>query len=182
MQLASIRPKTIPVAFPPVYMPIFPQNCCWVIDLYKKLFKMSLSPKPTASPAAPLPTGISSLADLMKKRHIIADIYTKCTRFYSMLLKRASGNRDIPPHIYRDLESSHSSLVLWGQGYGVADGNLDEALKKSKLLQSITLEPLIRISETLRNRIFFTSADYFVYRANLPFSNRTSSSVGFWYT
>lgn len=157
MQLASGR--RLSRSRSSVYMPIRPHNYSWVIRRYYQLFKMSLSSKLTAAPAAPLSTGISSLADLIKKRHIIADIYTECTKFYSMLLKRASGNRDIPPHIYRGLESSYSSLVLWGQGYGVADGNLDDLLKKSKLLQSITLEPLIRISEILRNRVSITSAD-----------------------
>lgn len=77
-----------------------------------------------------------------------------------MLLKRASLDRNIPQYIYRGLESSYSSLTLWAQGYGVADGNLDDRLKKSRLLQSMTLEPLIRISETLRNSVFLSSVNF----------------------
>ncbi|EEA19671.1 hypothetical protein TMatcc_009813 [Talaromyces marneffei ATCC 18224] len=113
---------------------------------------MSLLPEPLTALLTP-PMSIDCLAEVPKKRNIIADLYTECTKFYLMLLKRASLDRDLPQHIYRGLESSYSSLVLWAQGYGVADGNLDELLKKSRLLQSMTLEPLIQISETLRNRL-----------------------------
>lgn len=121
---------------------------------------MSLSPQPTKPPATPKSTGIGSLRDLLKKRNIIADLYTECTKLYSVILKRVSLDRDIPQHIYRGLESSYSSLILWAQGYGVADGNLDDLLKKSRLLQSMTLEPLIRISKTLRNSTFLSPANF----------------------
>lgn len=126
-----------------------------VIRVHPKMF---LSPKPAAAAATP-PTGMISLEDIIKTRNIIANMYTECTKFYSMLLKRASSNRDIAPHIYRGLESSYSSLVLWAQGYGVADGNLDHLFKRSTLLLSMTLEPLIRISQTLRNSVFLSSAN-----------------------
>jgi hypothetical protein len=76
-----------------------------------------------------------------------------------MLLKRISLDRDLSQHVYRGLENCYSSLILWAHGYGVADGNLDELLKKSRLLQSMTLEPLVRISETLRNSMYFSLAN-----------------------
>ncbi|KAH8702244.1 hypothetical protein BGW36DRAFT_424526 [Talaromyces proteolyticus] len=113
----------------------------------------------------PQRSGTPNLAGLSNKRDIIADLYTECMKFYRIVLRRTSLNRDIPKSIYRGLESSYSSLILWAQGYGVAAGNLDRLLKKSRLLQRMTLEPLIRICRVLMQRL------------HIQFTSRSSDST-----
>jgi hypothetical protein len=67
----------------------------------------------------------------------------------SVLSINASSEAEFPKSIYRGLESCYSSLVLWAQGYGIADGELDVLLEQSQELRHMTLGLLVSISKTL---------------------------------
>ncbi|KAF5493543.1 hypothetical protein CGCF413_v010096 [Colletotrichum fructicola] len=51
--------------------------------------------------------------------------------------------------MYRTLEKSCSSLILWVDGYGVVKGNLDATLERSRTLNRSVLAALISICDTL---------------------------------
>ncbi|KAH8202483.1 hypothetical protein TruAng_003383 [Truncatella angustata] len=52
------------------------------------------------------------------------------------------------------LDRSHSYLVLWGDGYGVADEKFEEALGRSRRARASTLRYLVSICKTLTGRLY----------------------------
>lgn len=73
----------------------------------------------------------------------------ECVKSFKSVLKELQNRNNLPKDIYRSLERSESSLILWVDGHGILRGNLDDALQKSRFLRKSILELLLSISQTL---------------------------------
>lgn len=75
----------------------------------------------------------------------------ECVSVFRKLMRRLP-KENITKGTFRSLERSCSSLILWDYGYGVAKGELDDVLRKSRTLSRSTLALLVSISGALTNR------------------------------
>ncbi|PVH71686.1 hypothetical protein DL98DRAFT_596710 [Cadophora sp. DSE1049] len=91
--------------------------------------------------------------DVSDQRSITSRLCIECSKAYGAAVKHLATRKDVPKSTYRTLERSWSSLILWSDGYGVTDGELDEVLAKSCTLRQSTLELLTNISKTLTERL-----------------------------
>lgn len=87
--------------------------------------------------------------DQIEEGIVIADIYAQCSSFYRLVLQRASSSGEVPRNIYRRLESTYGSLVLWADGHGISEGALDALVSRSHAVRQVTLRLLASITTTL---------------------------------
>ncbi|KAJ3538481.1 hypothetical protein NM208_g5891 [Fusarium decemcellulare] len=73
------------------------------------------------------------------------------------LFRKVLVNLSEQPNFSRDifisLDRSRSCFVLWSDGYGIANGNLDDKLRQSRNLRQVTTKSLVHISHTLVERL-----------------------------
>lgn len=103
----------------------------------------------------------------------VASRLTKeCILVFRKLMKKLPKENELSIRTFRKLEQSCSSLILWDSGYGVAKGDLDDVLAKSRTLNRSILWALISISRTLTDRSLIRSL---VYECMLTESRPTTS-------
>ncbi|KAH8722236.1 hypothetical protein BGZ61DRAFT_516337 [Ilyonectria robusta] len=94
-------------------------------------------------PAAPLPDDLG----------IAARVYLACSKLYKSILQRLVSRADIGKPLYRNIERSFSTLVLWAKTHEAPNGTLDRALLQSSDLRALTLGFLVDISQILTQRL-----------------------------
>lgn len=95
--------------------------------------------------------GISSEHDT-EEQPLIARLYAACSELFSDLLTTLRRQPSIERSTIVSLERSHGYLVLWADGYGVKDGQLESMLDRSRRARQSTLRLLMSICQTLTRR------------------------------
>ncbi len=85
------------------------------------------------------PIGHDDIAQLSKAVRVL----------FQEIAKAVSAQPEISHDIKISLERSHSSLVLWSDGYGASEGTLDKTLAKSRKLRNLTLRSLAHVGSIL---------------------------------
>lgn len=96
--------------------------------------------------------GISSEYDTEKQSLLIAQLYAACSGLFSHLLAILRGQSSIKQFTIISLERSLGYLVLWADGYGVKDGQLDSMLGRSRRARQSTFRLLVSVCQTLTKR------------------------------
>ncbi|KAK2018380.1 hypothetical protein LZ32DRAFT_371014 [Colletotrichum eremochloae] len=91
--------------------------------------------------------------EIPEAESLASRLCAECIKTFKLVLREAGSRNDLPQLAKRSLERSGSSLILWAEGHGVADGKLDDALAKSRMLQQTLMGLLVSVSETLADRI-----------------------------
>jgi hypothetical protein len=79
---------------------------------------------------------------------IIGSLFDGLMGCLKAVLDHTRQSRPEPPH-YWSLEKSAAALLFWGSDHGVSHGNLDRALKHSRLLRDTVLLVLTSIGDLL---------------------------------
>lgn len=85
-------------------------------------------------------------------RSLSSRLCEECVKTFRSILKELRRIDYLPKVVCRSLERSGASLILWADGHGILQGDLDDVLKKSRFLRKSILELLISISQTLIDR------------------------------
>ncbi|ORY63867.1 uncharacterized protein BCR38DRAFT_201795 [Pseudomassariella vexata] len=80
---------------------------------------------------------------------LLAYAYKACSELYAALLAGLRDDPLIDPLVKISLERSHGYLVLWADGYGVSEGQLDSSLDRSRRARHSTIRLLVSICKTL---------------------------------
>ncbi|KAK1954603.1 hypothetical protein LY78DRAFT_730058 [Colletotrichum sublineola] len=91
--------------------------------------------------------------EIPEAESLASRLCAECIKTLKLVLREAGSRDDLPQLAKRSLERSGSSLILWAEGHGVADGKLDDALAKSRMLQQTLMGLLVSVNETLADRI-----------------------------
>ena len=96
----------------------------------------------------------------------IAQLSKAVRLLFQEIVKAVMAQAEISRDIKISLERSHSSLVLWSDGYGASEGALDKTLAKSRKLRNLTLKSLARLGgiliESKGRRIQASCLSFFV--------------------
>ncbi|KAF3800991.1 hypothetical protein GCG54_00010268 [Colletotrichum gloeosporioides] len=91
--------------------------------------------------------------DAAETRSLLSRLCEECIRVTKCAFRNMNKDKRLPSVVYRRLERSGCSFILWADGHGVVDGRLDEACQKSRMLQRILLKLLTDIGKTLSNKL-----------------------------
>ncbi|KAF5517519.1 hypothetical protein CGCA056_v011068 [Colletotrichum aenigma] len=80
---------------------------------------------------------------------LISRLCAECVDTTKFAMKKMSLQDSLSKPMHRTLEKSCSSLILWVDGYGAVEGNLDATLERSRTLNRSVLAALINICDTL---------------------------------
>ena len=80
---------------------------------------------------------------------MVANFYNGCSELFGIILDSLSRRPDVAKSIILQIKSSHSYFVIWGDGYGLRDGRLDEPTDKYPRARGLTLRLLAKIGQTL---------------------------------
>lgn len=83
---------------------------------------------------------------------LVSHLYAVCSDFYAELVSQIGADQKTDPTLLLRLQRSHSYLILWADGYGVAQGQLDSSLDRSRRAKQSTINLLISICQTLTKR------------------------------
>ena len=86
-----------------------------------------------------------------RERSTVSRLSRECLRVFKAILKHGAPSLDEASK--RAIVHSYSSFVLWIDGYGVAEGDIDTRLEKSRALRRSIFELLTSISTTLMNSL-----------------------------
>lgn len=84
----------------------------------------------------------------------IAHLYIACSELYANILAILRNQPSIERSTVVSLERSHGYLVLWADGYGVENGQLDNSLNRSRRARQSTVRLLMSVCQTLTGRKF----------------------------
>ncbi|KAI4593857.1 hypothetical protein KJ359_008898 [Pestalotiopsis sp. 9143b] len=87
---------------------------------------------------------------------LVSHLYAVCSDFYAELVSQIGADQKTDPSLLLRLQRSHSYLILWADGYGVAQGQLDSSLDRSRRAKQSTINLLISICQTLTKRLLPT--------------------------
>jgi hypothetical protein len=77
--------------------------------------------------------------------------------FYKELLRHLSEQLDVSKVVRMSLQRTYSLMVLWSDGYGVREGDLDDILAKSRNIRRDTLKILSSVANTLLDSMLLIS-------------------------
>lgn len=86
-------------------------------------------------------------------RSLTAQLVSQNLQVLSLVTKTLSHEEKVSRAVYTSFERSYGRFVLWSDGYGVSDGQLDESFKKSRILRRATLRLVRRISFVITDRL-----------------------------
>ncbi|KAH0431609.1 hypothetical protein CcaCcLH18_06913 [Colletotrichum camelliae] len=120
----------------------------------------STTSKGLALDQVPDSDGPSRIHDWLEKeasgpetKSLVSRLCEECIKAARNALRDMKTRGNLPKLEYRSLERSTSSFVLWVDGHKVAEGQLDDALGKSRMLRLSVLKLLISISNTLCDKL-----------------------------
>lgn len=87
----------------------------------------------------------------------LASIHAICSDLYLGLLNALCEDDTVTRPVFLSLQRSQSYIILWAQSYGVADGDLDKSIHKSRRARLSTFRLLSSIAKTLTYRMPFMS-------------------------
>ncbi|KAF4474657.1 Ankyrin repeat [Fusarium agapanthi] len=88
-------------------------------------------------------------SDGLEDKSVTARLCDAALRFYKELLRHVSKQLDVPRPVRMSLQRTYSLMVLWSDGYGVREGDLDDILAKSRNIRRATLKILSSIANIL---------------------------------
>ncbi|ETS86364.1 hypothetical protein PFICI_00192 [Pestalotiopsis fici W106-1] len=83
----------------------------------------------------------------------VSHLFAVCSEFYAEIVAQLGTNPATERGLLLKLQRSHSYLILWADGYGVAEGQLDASLDKSRRVKRTTINLLISICQILTKRL-----------------------------
>ncbi|KAF5618430.1 ankyrin repeat [Fusarium sp. NRRL 25303] len=93
------------------------------------------------------------LSDGLEDKSVTARLCDAVLGFYKELLRHVSKQLDVPKLVRMSLQRTYSLMVLWSDGYGVREGDLDDILAKSRNIRQATLKILSSIANVLLDRL-----------------------------
>ncbi|KAF5575530.1 ankyrin repeat [Fusarium pseudocircinatum] len=88
-------------------------------------------------------------SDGLEDKSVTARLCDAALGFYKELLRHLSKQLDVPKLIRMSLQRTYSLMVLWSDGYGVREGELDDILAKSRNIRRAALKILSSIANIL---------------------------------
>lgn len=79
----------------------------------------------------------------------IAKVFSDCSDLWGAVVRILAQQHWIQKNTIRKLESAHSYMRLWADGYGVQSGQFEEKLKNSQRAGDLTIKLLQSICRTL---------------------------------
>lgn len=79
----------------------------------------------------------------------IAKVFSDCSDLWGVVNRNLAQQHGLQKITIRKLESAHSYIRLWADGYGVASGQFEEKLKNSQRAGDLTIRLLQSICRTL---------------------------------
>lgn len=85
-------------------------------------------------------------------RSVVSRLCAECTQQFSVLVASDAARNRCAPYILSTLDRSRSNLILWSDGHGFVEGNMDEVLANSRFLRQKVFAFLISIANTIITR------------------------------
>ncbi|OTA07871.1 hypothetical protein A9Z42_0088040 [Trichoderma parareesei] len=87
--------------------------------------------------------------------NVVAGLAASLLSLFKSIIPALSGQQQnrIPQTAQISLERSCSALILWSDGYGIAEGRLNDAFNRSRKLRYATLKNLVHIGRVLVERL-----------------------------
>ncbi|KAH6703840.1 hypothetical protein EV126DRAFT_508381 [Verticillium dahliae] len=82
-------------------------------------------------------------------KSVTSRLCIEVVRAFRSVLRRVKSRKDLPRSLSHRLDKSCGSLTLWAAGYGVREGELDDALAKSRSLRRSIYELLVSIGKAV---------------------------------
>lgn len=111
-------------------------------------------------------------------KSLVSRLCEECVQAAKAALRNIQTQNAIPTIVYRSLERSGSSFILWVDGHRVTEGELDDTLEKSRILRRSLLKLLINIGSTLSDGEHYPHVVPFPMHSISYNWHITSSSVG----
>ncbi|KAI0451086.1 hypothetical protein F5B21DRAFT_488118 [Xylaria acuta] len=83
----------------------------------------------------------------------IAKVFSDCSDLWGVVINILAQQRWIQKNTIRKLESAHSYIRLWADGYGVPSGQFEERLRNSQRAGDLTIRLLQSICRTLTQEL-----------------------------
>jgi hypothetical protein len=89
--------------------------------------------------------------------NVVAGLAASLLSLFKSIIPALSGHQQnkIPQTARISLERSCSALILWSDGYGIAEGRLNDVFNRSWKLRYTTLKNLVHIGRVLVESMFF---------------------------
>ncbi|KAF3352608.1 hypothetical protein VDGD_03438 [Verticillium dahliae] len=89
-------------------------------------------------------------------KSVTSRLCIEVVRAFRSVLRRVKSHKDLPRSLSHRLDKSCGSLTLWAAGYGVREGELDDALAKSRSLRRSISELLVSIGKAVSEGMWWT--------------------------
>ncbi|KAG7104462.1 Zinc finger transcription factor ace1 like protein [Verticillium longisporum] len=86
-------------------------------------------------------------------KSVTSRLCIEVVRAFRSVLRRVKSRKDLPRSLSHRLDKSCGSLTLWAAGYGVREGELDDALAKSRSLRRSISELLLSIGKAVSEEL-----------------------------
>ncbi|KAM9878516.1 hypothetical protein VDGL01_07368 [Verticillium dahliae] len=86
-------------------------------------------------------------------KSVTSRLCIEVVRAFRSVLRRVKSRKDLPRSLSHRLDKSCGSLTLWAAGYGVREGELDDALAKSRSLRRSIYELLVSIGKAVSEEL-----------------------------
>lgn len=101
---------------------------------------------------------LSSDADGALQHNEVSRLSASLLSLFKEVILSLREQATIPKDVRISLERSCSALILWSDGYGIAQGNLNDVFKRSSKLRHTLYTNLSHLGHVLTERRLYTSS------------------------
>jgi hypothetical protein len=101
---------------------------------------------------------LSSDADEALQHNEISRLSASLLSLFKEVVLSLREQATIPKDVRISLERSCSAMILWSDGYGIAQGNLNNVFKRSSKLRHTLFTNLSHLGHVLTERTLYTSS------------------------
>ncbi|KAL7934246.1 hypothetical protein V8C35DRAFT_302120 [Trichoderma chlorosporum] len=95
----------------------------------------------------------SEYIDGASEHNEIAELSSSLLALFKKVVRELPEQKQIPKSVQISIERSYSALILWSDGFGIAQGRLNAVFNKSRKLRYTTLKNLLHIGRVLVERL-----------------------------
>lgn len=88
------------------------------------------------------------------EHNVIAELSSSLLALFKEVVLALSKHTEIPRDARISIERSCSALILWSDGFGIAQGRLNDTFNKSRKLRYTSLKNLLHIGRVLIERAY----------------------------
>lgn len=120
------------------------------------------------------------LAPEPDKNSAVARLTYALDTLFRKIIAILSSKKEFPSGIYKSLDDSRSRFCLWSDGYGIANGSMDDKFQRSPRLRRVTMKTLCHLSSTVvdrKCRLCFSPYSLSLLLGLVPVANISSSET-----